>query len=228
MDKKQLTTNKDLVEMLTARNENGKYDHIIEKAFNYSYHEWKGEEPTKMRLMDDIAPFPELEDIRQMVINGDFDEPMDEEDKKNMGGFMEEFYEGIGKGMVIDAEKKNIDEAKEKINQVLKDHNLLGVSLIFGLHAGGSLFSLDRDYSCLTTEGTPPGMEGFRAKSRLQEDFNGDQQAQLKMYKQTVAVLNQMTFLTGNFCLMGGDYIKLIEEKIQYLEQEIERKQAGN
>jgi len=85
------STNKELVEELEKRNVEGKYDQMIRKAKLNWYHDFKApdEAPggTKLDLVNDLANFPELNDIRRDVINGEYDESPDEEDKENMRAY---------------------------------------------------------------------------------------------------------------------------------------------
>jgi len=85
------TTNVELVQELTERNTEGKYDKIIERAKGNGYHDFKFDEDKyedcicpKIDLVNDLSAFPELEDVRKGVVNGDYDESPDEDDKKKM------------------------------------------------------------------------------------------------------------------------------------------------
>jgi len=80
------STNKELVEELTALNVNGKYDHIIKEAMDGEYHDFKNEKYVcgKVQLVNELSLFPELSSIRAAVIDGKYDESPDEEDKKKM------------------------------------------------------------------------------------------------------------------------------------------------
>lgn len=72
------STNKDLVELLQQRNTGNKYDQLIQNALAGMYHDWKSEEATpKMLLREHLGAFPELNDIAEMVMKGDFDEDFD-------------------------------------------------------------------------------------------------------------------------------------------------------
>lgn len=76
----------ELVEELTKRNKDGKYDHMIEEAKAGEYHDFKNKKYDcgKVELATQLANFPELEDIRDEVITGEYDEPADEADKEMM------------------------------------------------------------------------------------------------------------------------------------------------
>jgi hypothetical protein len=85
------STNKELVTELTERNTEGKYDKLIERAKDNGYHDFKFDEDKyedcicpKMDLVEDLKTFPELNDIREAVIGGDYDESPDEEDTRKM------------------------------------------------------------------------------------------------------------------------------------------------
>jgi hypothetical protein len=97
------TTNIELVNELIKRNSSGKYHAIIERARENGYHDFKFDEDKypdctcpKIDLVNDLTEFSELSDIRKAVIDGEYDESPDEDDKKKM---MEEcpFFEKIFK-----------------------------------------------------------------------------------------------------------------------------------
>lgn len=91
---------KDIADILTKRDP-VKYKAIIERAALNGYHDHKfckvpGHPEygdcicPKLQLVEDLMRFPELQDIRDNVINGVYDEPADEEDIAEMKGwFME-------------------------------------------------------------------------------------------------------------------------------------------
>lgn len=89
---------KDLAEILTKRDAE-KYKAIIERASLNGYHDHKfskipghpeyGEcTCPKIQLVQDLVPFPELEDIKQDVMKGKYDEPADLEDQAEMRGWL--------------------------------------------------------------------------------------------------------------------------------------------
>lgn len=81
------STSKELVEELTSRNLNGKYDQLIKNAVANRYHDYKNPDDVdcgKMELASDLQSYPELADIYQKVIDGEYDEVADEEDKAAM------------------------------------------------------------------------------------------------------------------------------------------------
>lgn len=84
-----MNTHIELVAELRKRNSDGRYDTLIENAQTMGYHDYKFDydfwdrdyvEP-KTKLVEDLRKFPELEDIAQQVMNGDYDEKPDEEDR---------------------------------------------------------------------------------------------------------------------------------------------------
>lgn len=89
---------KDIAVILKARNPE-KYKAIIERAANNGYHDHKfmnipGHPEygdclcPKVQLVEDLNEFPELSDIKRDVINGKYDEPADEQDKREMRGWL--------------------------------------------------------------------------------------------------------------------------------------------
>jgi hypothetical protein len=85
------TTNVDLVTVLKERNKDGKYDALIARASENGYHDFKCDDDKypdsicpKTDLVNDLASFPELSDIRQDVMDGVYDESPDAEDKARM------------------------------------------------------------------------------------------------------------------------------------------------
>jgi hypothetical protein len=71
----------DLPKMLLAKDENKRFSGLIEKAVKGMYHDYKSDLATpKVELVNDLSRFPELEEIRQMVMEGEFDEEADDED----------------------------------------------------------------------------------------------------------------------------------------------------
>ena len=89
---------KDLAEILSKRDPI-KYKAIIERAANQGYHDHKFDSVPnhpeyadcmcpKMFLVNELAAYPELSDIRQEVMNGTYDEPADKEDQAEMRGWL--------------------------------------------------------------------------------------------------------------------------------------------
>lgn len=76
----------ELVSELEALNKEGKYNQIISEAKAGEYHDFKNQKHVcgKVALAGELEQFPELHHIRQAVINGEYDEEMDEEDKARM------------------------------------------------------------------------------------------------------------------------------------------------
>lgn len=71
---------------LEALNTDHKYDAIISEAKAGEYHDFKNKKHIcgKVALVGELAQFPELSSIRTAVMNGDYDESPDEEDKARM------------------------------------------------------------------------------------------------------------------------------------------------
>jgi hypothetical protein len=93
-----MTPSKLLAEILSKRDP-VKYKAIIERAALNGYHdhkfmkipghpEWAEDACPKMRLVDDLSIFPELNDIRQQVMDGEFDDGADQEDQQEMRGWL--------------------------------------------------------------------------------------------------------------------------------------------
>lgn len=89
------SSNVHLAEELILRNTGNRYDALIERARNNGYHDHKFDmvegHPEyadcicpKVQLVEDLTPFPELNDLRTRVMNGEFDDPADEADKERM------------------------------------------------------------------------------------------------------------------------------------------------
>jgi len=88
----------DLAEILRKRDAE-KYKAIIERAALNGYHDHKFDKIPghpeygectcpKVQLVKDLSVFPELEDVRQDVMNGKYDEPADKEDQEEMRGWL--------------------------------------------------------------------------------------------------------------------------------------------
>jgi hypothetical protein len=82
----------DLPADLQALNVDGRYDHIIKRAKNFGYHDFKfdciPDHPEygdclcpKAQLVDDLSVFPELAAIRKEVMHGKYDDNCDEVDE---------------------------------------------------------------------------------------------------------------------------------------------------
>lgn len=88
MEKKK--TNVDLVLELETRNST-LYSKLIEDAKANHFHDYKAPDfilMPKFYLVDRLAEFPELYDIRDRVIDGEFDEMADEEDMEEMRKYL--------------------------------------------------------------------------------------------------------------------------------------------
>lgn len=73
-----MNTHKDLPEILEQRNKDGRYTKLIKDAKNYNFHDFKSNEEAfpKMALAERLLEFPELKDVRDMVLQGKFDESL--------------------------------------------------------------------------------------------------------------------------------------------------------
>jgi hypothetical protein len=76
----------ELPQELEALNKDGKYDEIIAEAKAGEYHDFKNQKYAcgKIEVVNKLSAFPELNHIRQAVMDGDYDEEMDEADKAQM------------------------------------------------------------------------------------------------------------------------------------------------
>lgn len=112
---------KDIAEILRKR-EPEKYKAIIERAELNGYHDYKFMKIPghpeygkcncpKVQLLEDLSPFPELEDIQQRVIKGEFDERADTEDTEEMRGWLmdddspDKMFEVLGFKVPTNAER---------------------------------------------------------------------------------------------------------------------------
>lgn len=69
------STKKELPELLEQRNTEGKYDSLIWNAKQGLFHDFESDSATpKVLLLKKLRQYPELEDVAQMVMNGEFDE----------------------------------------------------------------------------------------------------------------------------------------------------------
>ena len=79
--------NKELVIELENLNQDGKLDKFIRQAKDNFYHDYKQPEHIvcgKTLFVEESTNIPELQDLRNRVMNGEFDEVADEEDKASM------------------------------------------------------------------------------------------------------------------------------------------------
>lgn len=90
---------KEIAEILRQKEDPEKYKSIIQRAELYGYHDHKFDKIPghaeygmaacpKVQLVKDLSVFPELNDIRQDVIDGKYDEPPDDEDNEEMRGWL--------------------------------------------------------------------------------------------------------------------------------------------
>lgn len=90
MNKPRKSTMKELVQELEALNHDGQYDQLIANARSGRYHDYKNPDDVvegKLELIKDLSGFPMLTHIRSAVIDGDYDEEADEEDKEHLRSF---------------------------------------------------------------------------------------------------------------------------------------------
>ena len=82
------STTKELVDTLTVRNTNGKYNGLIKQAMDGWFHDFKQPSgiaaPPKLLLLEKLSQFPELSDIESEVHEGIYDESPDEDDRRKM------------------------------------------------------------------------------------------------------------------------------------------------
>lgn len=81
------STNKELVADLELVNVNGKFDKFVEQAKNNFYHDYKQPDHIvcgKTLFVNETQGIPELKHLRDAIINGEYDEVADEEDKASM------------------------------------------------------------------------------------------------------------------------------------------------
>jgi hypothetical protein len=76
----------ELVDELTKRNKDGKYDELISEAKAGEYHDYKNKKHAcgKVAFCADASKFPELNDLIQDVQHGVYDEVADADDKAMM------------------------------------------------------------------------------------------------------------------------------------------------
>lgn len=88
-----------LLAIVLSQRDPVKYKAIIDRAANNGYHDFKFDSIPghpeyaedvcpKMRLVDDLSAFPELNDIRELAMNGEWDDIGDEEDALVMRGWL--------------------------------------------------------------------------------------------------------------------------------------------
>lgn len=81
------STNKELVTELELLNKDGKLDKFIANAKANRYHDFKAPEDVicgKTDFVNESYGITELVDLRNRVMDGEFDEEADEEDKADM------------------------------------------------------------------------------------------------------------------------------------------------
>lgn len=69
------STKVELVQLLTLRNIDNKFDFIIEQAKKGMYHDFMSSHPSpKALLIATLCEFEELKDIMKLAVDGEFDE----------------------------------------------------------------------------------------------------------------------------------------------------------
>lgn len=85
--------------VILAKRDPIKYKSIIDRAALNGYHdfkfdripghpEWAEDVCPKMALVDDLSSFPELNDLRELAMNGEWDDTGDDEDAMVMRGWL--------------------------------------------------------------------------------------------------------------------------------------------
>jgi len=84
--RKRESTHIDLVVELTALNPDGALDEIIKEARAGEFHDYKNQKYVcgKVELVKQLSQHERCNSIRQAVMNGDYDESPDAEDKAKM------------------------------------------------------------------------------------------------------------------------------------------------
>lgn len=107
-----------------------KYRAIIDRAANNGYHDHKFDKIPghpeygeclcpKVQLVSDLAKFHELDDIRQDVMKGKFDELADEQDQEEMRGWL--IADGAGDAMFKEMGFKLPSEAERLLKQPINN-----------------------------------------------------------------------------------------------------------
>ena len=120
---------KDLATILSQRDPT-KYRAIIERAGNNGYHDFKHDKIPghpeygecvcpKVQLVSDLDEFPELEDIKQRVIHGEFDESSDETDQQEMRGWL--IQDGAPDALFEHLNLKVPSEAERKLRRAINN-----------------------------------------------------------------------------------------------------------
>lgn len=97
---------------------NGYHDHKFSKIPGHS--KWGEEMCPKVTLVKDLGEFPELEHIRQDVINGKYDDPADATDQEEMRGWLlddnsgDEFFKILGLKVPTAAERQQHHKKKTR------------------------------------------------------------------------------------------------------------------
>lgn len=214
---KTKSTSKELVEELRDRNKIYQYDWIIRKALANMYHDFKVpleqvEEP-KTLLVADLSQHPELSDIRQRVIDGEFDEKGDDEDRKEIAKTL--FNDQSDQTAEKIPAKSNVPYSPklkvvmDKIKQTIYDND---VGALVVLHTPGFseyFYRIDPPYACVTLD-----RNRVHVRARLKEDFNGDKEAQSQKIANTMNMLSHLSQTGVKTAMAVGDVLKHCEKTV--------------
>lgn len=84
----------------------------------------------------------------------------------------------------------------QEIKDILHKHNIAGAIVLHTPGHSEYLLRIDPSYSCAKFQG-----EELRVKAKLQEDFNGNKEAQQRKVADTSNMLRLMAETTGNISL---------------------------
>jgi hypothetical protein len=105
-----------------------KYKHIIERAALNGYHDHKFDSVVghpeyaecicpKMQLVEDLTPYPELNNIREDVMNGVYDDKADEQDAAEMRMWLLDDNAGDGMFKALGFEVPTKEERQQHFNK---------------------------------------------------------------------------------------------------------------
>lgn len=89
-----------------------------------------------------------------------------------------------------------LKKAVQEIKEILDKHDIAGVVVLHTPGHSEYLIKLDPTYSCVKKQNG-----GYRIKSNLQEDHNGDKEEQIKVQKETANMLNLLSTTMANIAL---------------------------
>ena len=87
-----------------------------------------------------------------------------------------------------------LKKAMEEIKKILDEHDIAGFVALHTPGHGEYFMHLTPSYSCVQVDNATGG---FRVRSRIQEDHNGDKQAQEKIFSDTANMLSILSTVTG-------------------------------